>query len=73
MTDLVRGALGYATAYVGTRVLSRSPVVHVDGPRSVRAAFTIEEARLLAEGAGLVDARVDPAFPYRWRLSWSRP
>jgi len=72
VNDLVRGPIGYATAFIGTRLLSRSPIVHTDGPRSVRAAFTIEEARLLAERAGLDGARVEPAFPCRWRMDWSR-
>ena len=72
VTDLVRGPIGYAAAFVGTRLLSRSTIVHTDGPLSVRAAFTLEEARLLADRAGLVGARVEPAFPYRWRLDWGR-
>ena len=35
------------------KVLTRSPIVHVDGPRSVAAAFTVEEVRRLAGQAGL--------------------
>ncbi len=72
VTDLVRGPIGYATALVGTRLLSRSPIVHTDGPRSVRAAFTLAEANLLATRAGLDRARIQPAFPYRWRMDWGR-
>ena len=72
VNDLARGPLGYAAAVMGTRLLSRSPIVHVDGPRSVRAAFTVEEARALAVQAGLERARVNPAFPWRWLLGWSR-
>jgi 2-polyprenyl-3-methyl-5-hydroxy-6-metoxy-1,4-benzoquinol methylase len=72
VTDLVRSSIGYAAAVVGTRLLSRSPIVHIDGPRSVRAAFTLEEARLLAQRATLKDARIDLAFPYRWRMRWCR-
>ena len=72
VTDLVRGPIGYATALVGTRLLSRSPIVHTDGPRSVRAAFTLEEARLLVVRAGLDGARIEAAFPYRWRMDWGR-
>src|SRR5436190_1479543 len=37
VNDLVRGWPGFLLAQVGTRLLSRSPVVHTDGPRSVRA------------------------------------
>ena len=73
VNDLARGPFGYAAALVGTRLLSRSPIVHTDGPRSVRAAFTLEEARLLAARAGLEGARIEPVFPYRWRMDWGRP
>ena len=72
VTDLARGPIGYAAAFLGTRLLSRSPIVHTDGPRSVRAAFTLEEALLLAARAALDGARILPAFPYRWRLDWGR-
>lgn len=50
VNDLARGPYGYAGAVVGTRLLSRSSVVHFDGPQSVRAAFTIAEARTLSWG-----------------------
>ena len=66
--DLERSRLGLALAWAGTRVLSRSPVVHVDALRSVRAAFTLPEARALAEAAGLPHARVTRHWPCRWRL-----
>jgi len=72
VNDLTRGKAAYAAAYVGTRLLSRSPIVHVDGPRSVRAAFTVEEARSLAREAGLTGARVTTTFPWRWLLDWGR-
>ena len=72
VNDLARGPFGYAAALVGTRLLSRSPIVHTDGPRSVRAAFTLEEACLLAARAGLDGARIEPVFPYRWRMDWGR-
>lgn len=71
VSDLDRGGLGLAAAWVGTRVLSRSRVVHVDGPRSVRAAFTGAEAAGLARRAGLGGAKVDRGWPFRWVLSWS--
>lgn len=72
VNDLERGPFGYAAALVGTRLLSRSPIVHTDGPRSVRAAFTLEEARLLVARAGLDGARIEAVFPYRWRMDWGR-
>jgi 2-polyprenyl-3-methyl-5-hydroxy-6-metoxy-1,4-benzoquinol methylase len=72
INDLVRSRLGYLLAWIGTRVLSRSPIVHVDGPLSVRAAFSILEARQLAEQAGLHDATVGWRWPFRFLLEWRR-
>lgn len=66
--DLNRGLGGLALAWLGTRLLSRSTIVHTDGPRSVRAAFTRDEARLLAARAGIPHATVVPIWPCRWRL-----
>jgi 2-polyprenyl-3-methyl-5-hydroxy-6-metoxy-1,4-benzoquinol methylase len=71
--DLQRLYVGYLLAYVGTRVLTRSPMVHIDGPLSVRAAFTVEEVQNLARRAGLEGAVVRRVFPVRYLLSWRRP
>ena len=72
VTDLNRSAAGFVLAWLGTRLLSRSPVVHVDGVRSVRAAFSRAEAHELATQAGLVapgfQTTVTPQWPCRWRL-----
>lgn len=73
VNDLVRGLPGLALAYVGTRALSRSEVVHVDGVRSVRAAFTAAEAERLAQQAGLEGATVARRWPCRFLLTWGRP
>jgi 2-polyprenyl-3-methyl-5-hydroxy-6-metoxy-1,4-benzoquinol methylase len=70
--DLRRGLGGFALAYLGTRLLSRSEVVHTDGPRSVRAAFTQDEALALARQAGLEGATVEKRWPCRFLLSWKR-
>jgi hypothetical protein len=59
-------------ACAGTRLLSRSPVVHVDGPRSVAAAFTPAEALDLAQRAGLTGATVVRRWPCRFLLTWRR-
>src|SRR5262249_45464305 len=37
VNDLVRSRLGYLLAWAGCRVLSRSPIVHHDGPVSAAA------------------------------------
>jgi 2-polyprenyl-3-methyl-5-hydroxy-6-metoxy-1,4-benzoquinol methylase len=73
VNDLRRSFPGYLFAYVGTRLLSRSHVVHVDGPLSVRAAFTMAEARQLAERAGLAGAKVSWRVPFRFLLFWRKP
>jgi SAM-dependent methyltransferase len=73
VNDLARGWLSLALAHVGTRLLSRSPVVHNDGPRSVEGAFTPAEALALAETAGLAGATVARRWPCRYLLKWERP
>lgn len=72
VNDLVRGRFGYWLAKFGCRLLSRSPVVHYDGPASVAGAFTVEEARGLAERAGLSGTTITRHWPQRFLLSWRR-
>ena len=72
VNDLIRTQMSYALAYVGTRLLSASDVVHTDGPRSVEGAFTLAEAHWLAEHAGLVGATVERRWPCRYLLTWRR-
>ena len=71
--DLLRGTLGYVLAWSGLRLLSRSDVARVDGPRSVRAAFTLSEVRTMATEAGYVGAVVQRGWPERFILRWRRP
>jgi hypothetical protein len=73
VNDLVRSRAGLLLARVGTRLLSRSPVVHVDGPRSVEGAFTIAEAKELAGRAGLGGTTIVRRWPCRFLLTWQRP
>lgn len=70
VSDLQRTQPALIAAWVGVRLLSRSPVVRVDGPRSVRAAFTLEELRKLAARAELQGAEVRQCFPFRMLLTW---
>jgi 2-polyprenyl-3-methyl-5-hydroxy-6-metoxy-1,4-benzoquinol methylase len=70
INDLRRSALGWLCAYVVTRILSRSSVVHVDGPRSVAAAYTCSEAAELAQRAGLTGAAVARRWPFRFLITW---
>jgi 2-polyprenyl-3-methyl-5-hydroxy-6-metoxy-1,4-benzoquinol methylase len=70
--DLRRTRLGYALAWTGCRLLTRSNVVHVDGPRSVQAAFGDEEVNHLATRAGLTGYELQRHWPQRFLLSWSK-
>jgi 2-polyprenyl-3-methyl-5-hydroxy-6-metoxy-1,4-benzoquinol methylase len=64
VSDLRRSAAGYALAHIACRVLTRSPIVHFDGPRSVANAFSVHEMRELCRAAGLAGAAV------RLRARW---
>jgi 2-polyprenyl-3-methyl-5-hydroxy-6-metoxy-1,4-benzoquinol methylase len=72
VSDLVRSPIAFATTIAATRVLTRSPVVRIDGPLSIRAAFTIPEIRVLAQVAGLTDFTICRRWPLRFVLSWWR-
>ncbi|MGE5193379.1 MAG: methyltransferase domain-containing protein [Deltaproteobacteria bacterium] len=72
-SDLRRSRLGYALACVAGRILTRSPIVHVDGPLSVAAAFTVDEARDLAARAGMTGVSFIRYFPERYLLVWRKP
>lgn len=71
INDLQRSVVGWYVARIATRLLSRSHIVHVDGPRSVECAFTPHEAKELAEKAGLENVMVTRHFPWRFRLLWN--
>jgi len=68
--DLRRTRRGWWIAKLGCHLLSRSPVVHFDGPQSVRAAFSEAEAVQLAGQAGLQRATVRLHWPERFLLRW---
>jgi 2-polyprenyl-3-methyl-5-hydroxy-6-metoxy-1,4-benzoquinol methylase len=70
--DLRRSRTGLWLARLATHALSRSPIVHLDGPRSVRAAFTSTELLRLAGQAGLAGADIVPHWPQRHLLVWRR-
>jgi 2-polyprenyl-3-methyl-5-hydroxy-6-metoxy-1,4-benzoquinol methylase len=72
INDLVRSVTGYVLAYVGTRLLSSSTIVRVDGPISVQSAFTLAEVRQMASQAGLHGASVARRWPCRYLLVWRR-
>lgn len=70
--DLLRTRLGYALCWVGCRILTRSPIVHVDGPLSVQGAFTVQEVQRLAEQCHLTDVTIKRHWPERFLLTWER-
>jgi SAM-dependent methyltransferase len=72
-SDLRRSRVGYAMAWAACRILTRSPIVRVDGPLSVAASFTMGEARALAARAGLSGATVSSRWPQRYLLVWDKP
>src|SRR5262249_55388965 len=72
LNDLVRCRRGYLLAQYGGRLLSRSPIVHSDGPMSVEAAFTVNELKEMARKAGLAGATVSRCWPARMLLQWNK-
>lgn len=72
INDLLRCRRGYWLAVAGTRLLTRSHIVHVDGPLSVQAAFTVPEIRAMTAQAGLKGETVTRHWPFRFLWSWSR-
>ena len=73
VNDLRRNLPGWLLAHAAARVFTRSDVVHVDAPLSVKAAFTPNEFRHLAMLAGLQDVTVRQRWPCRMLLTWERP
>ncbi len=73
INDLRRCIHGTALARIIPRIVTRSPVVHVDALRSAQAALTVPELRTIADRAGLAAATITTAFPARMRLVWRRP
>lgn len=72
VNDLVRSYPSLMMVSMATQILSRSSVIHFDGPASVRAAFTPEELKTLAHDAGLNSANIVERFPCRMMLVWRR-
>lgn len=71
--DLKRNLPGWLYAQFAGNFLTRSPVVRVDAPRSVEAAFTVDEARAIAAQAGLQPVKVTNHWPCRYLMQWERP
>ena len=69
VNDLRRSFWGWMLAHLVTRLVTRSDVVHQDGPQSVRAAFSIKEASEFARQVGISDLNVERRWPFRFLLS----
>ncbi|NUM53078.1 MAG: methyltransferase domain-containing protein [Candidatus Hydrogenedentes bacterium] len=70
ISDLERGTPGFLLAHLACQFLTRSYVVHYDGPRSVAAAFTIEEFGAAANAAGFDGHRIRRTWPFRFLFTW---
>jgi 2-polyprenyl-3-methyl-5-hydroxy-6-metoxy-1,4-benzoquinol methylase len=68
VNDLVRSPGNWLLVWLACRLVSRSSVVHFDGPASVRSAFTATEIQTLAEQAGIPRVRVISRPPCRFLL-----
>jgi 2-polyprenyl-3-methyl-5-hydroxy-6-metoxy-1,4-benzoquinol methylase len=68
VNDLRRSLGNYLLVWLGSRLLSRSRIVHTDGPLSVKNAFTVAELAALAKKAGLENFVISMHFPARMLL-----
>lgn len=72
LNDLERSWLNWHMVWLASRLLTRSPVVHMDGPLSVSGAYTKAEAMEIAIQAGLENMEIKTCWPCRFLLSWKR-
>jgi 2-polyprenyl-3-methyl-5-hydroxy-6-metoxy-1,4-benzoquinol methylase len=73
ISDLRRSRFGLVAAWTACRALTRSHIVHHDGPASVRAAWTLNELQDFAAQAGMTGARIHRCPPWRMLLVWEKP
>jgi 2-polyprenyl-3-methyl-5-hydroxy-6-metoxy-1,4-benzoquinol methylase len=71
--DLERSRANLTMVGLAARLVTRSDVVHTDGPRSVRAAFTLPELAALARRRAGAGVRVRRCFPCRLLLTRDAP
>ncbi|WP_423918962.1 class I SAM-dependent methyltransferase [Frigoribacterium sp. 2-23] len=65
--DIRRSRVAYAAYRVGTLPLARSSFVHVDGLRSIRRSYTVDELGVVAPEGW----RVETLAPFRVLLTWT--
>ena len=71
--DLRRTRLGLLLAHLTLTLLAPSRVARVDGPRSVRAAWSRPELASIADLADLPGVRIRAGWPQRWILTAGTP
>jgi len=73
--DLLRSRAGWRWAWLGSRALTRSPIVHFDALASVRSAFSYSELGFVFGRAGMHrnQTQVWTHWPARCTLLWRRP
>jgi 2-polyprenyl-3-methyl-5-hydroxy-6-metoxy-1,4-benzoquinol methylase len=72
ISDLRRTKFGWLAAWIGCHALSRSAMVHHDGPASVEAAWTPAELAAMAHRAGMESIALRNCWPWRMLLAWER-
>ena len=72
INDLCRSRTGIAMAHLACRLLTRSPIVHADGPQSVAAAFTRTEMHRIFNQAELRSVQIQLHWPFRQLAQWNR-
>lgn len=72
ISDLERSSIAWATAWAVCRLVSRSNIVHHDGPASVRAAWTLQEFSSFAAQAGMNKVQIHQCWPWRVLMIWER-
>lgn len=72
VNDLSRDTATWMMMWAGSRIISRSPLVHFDGLRSVEGAWTADELTRLARRAGWQRIDVRTVFPVRLLLTGGR-
>lgn len=66
--DLQRSFSAWLTTWIACRAVTRSKVVHNDGPRSIEAAFKCEEIFALTSELNLGRVSIQSAFPLGFYL-----
>ncbi|MBI2421222.1 MAG: methyltransferase domain-containing protein [Candidatus Hydrogenedentes bacterium] len=73
LSDLLRTHRGVVLTALATHTFSRSPIVHIDGRRSIRAAFSASEVRGLMRESGWNGVTLSRHWPERFLLTWRNP